>query len=93
MALWSWRWFLALWLFRQENRSFTSQPEAFVDVNHMWSLQLFEDGLQSVRIKAQLGPGRVQQTNSTTLPSQPKEGIKALEAALSALPDNVDLSE
>ena len=33
----------------------------------------------------------VQQTNSTTLPSQPKEEIKVLEAALAALPGNVDL--
>ena len=33
----------------------------------------------------------VQQTCSTTRPSQPKEEIKALEAALAALPDNVDL--
>ena len=33
----------------------------------------------------------VQQTNSTTPPSQPKEEIKALEAALAALPDNVDI--
>ena len=31
-----------------------------------------------------------QQTNSVTLPSQPKEEIKALEAALAALPDNVE---
>ena len=33
----------------------------------------------------------VKQTNSATPPSQPKEEIKALEAALAALPDNVDL--
>ena len=33
----------------------------------------------------------MQHTNSTTLPSQPKEEIKALEAALAALPDNVDI--
>ena len=32
----------------------------------------------------------VQQTNSTTPPSKPKEEIKALKATLAALPDNVD---
>ena len=58
MVLCSWRWFLALWLLRLENWSLTSQPEAFVDLQHVWSLQLFEGCLQSVRTEAQLGRGR-----------------------------------
>ena len=45
-------------LLRLENWSFTSQPEAFVDVHHMWSLQSFEGCLQSLRTEAHLGRGR-----------------------------------
>ena len=90
MAFRSWRWFLALWLLRLENWSFTSQPEAFVDMHHMWSSQLSEGCQQPVRTETQLGAEvvkGVQQTNSVTLASQAKEEIKALEAALAALPD------
>ena len=36
----------------------TSKPEAFVDVHHVWSLQLFESCLHSVWTETQLGRGR-----------------------------------
>ena len=65
-----------------------------MDVHHKWSLQLFEGCVQSEcglrRSWAEVVKG-VQQTNSSTPPSQPMEEIKALEAALGAVPDNVEL--
>ena len=60
----------------------------------MRSLQFLESSVQSVCAETQLGRGR---QGSATYEryyfsaSQPKEEIKALEAALAALPDNVDI--
>ena len=78
---------MAFWLLRLEEWFLTSQPEAFVDVHHVRSLQFLESCVQSVWTETQLGRGR---QGSATYELH-YSSVTALEAALAALPDNADI--
>ena len=95
MVLCSWRWFLALWLLSdwKTGPSRPNQKRLWICCNtcgHYNSSKAASSQCGLRRSWAEVVKG-VQQTSSSTPPSQPKEGLKALEAALAALPDNVEL--
>ena len=92
MALWSWRWCRSGYSDWKTGPSRPNQKRLWMcaTCGHYNSSKAACSQGGLTRSWAEVVKG-VQQTNCTSPPSQPKEEIKELEAALAALPVNVDL--